>query len=143
MQYVVRNTGDLARVVYDLGNMQHPFRCSMVKGISRTEAQNRTIHKWFEEIAAHRGDETAGDIKADCNLIYGKPILMRDDPEWAAVFGYLFDRLDYEKKRKAVRVLDVPFTRRMNVSQLCEYMDEMQRDFLSEGVRLTIPEEAR
>lgn len=141
MQRTVRNSDDLKAVVYDLGNMRHPFRVTLLKGAEdRTSAQNRTVHKWFGELAAHFGDRTAEEIKADCNIKYGRPILMRDDPEWSAVFGYLFDALDYERKRKAVRILDVPFTRRMTVAQLSEYMDQMQRDYLSEGVRLTDPE---
>ena len=107
---------------------------------SRTTEQNALIHKWFSEIATQKGDETMMDIKAHCNLTYGRPIKIRDDPEWSVVFGYLFDRLNYEKKIKAIRIIDVPFTRSMNVSQLSEYMDAMSRDYRAEGFVLTEPE---
>lgn len=107
---------------------------------NRTTEQNALIHKWFSEIAMQKGDESMLDVKAYCNLTYGRPIKVRDDPEWSAVFGYLFDQLPHDKKLKAIRVLDVPFTRSMNVSQLSEYMTEMQRDYREQGFVLTDPE---
>jgi len=110
---------------------------------SRTTEQNALLHKWFSEIATQKGDETMLDVKAHCNLTYGRPIKVRDDETWSAVFGYLFDQLNYEKKIKAVRVLDVPFTRNMNVRQLSEYMDAMSRDYRQEGFVLTEPEAMR
>lgn len=108
---------------------------------NRTTEQNALLHKWFVQIATQKGDETMLDVKGYCNLTYGRPIKVRDDPEWNAVFGYLFDRLGHEKKLKAIRVLDVPFTRNMNVSQLSEYMDAMSRDYRQEGFVLAQPED--
>jgi len=110
-------------------------------GRNRTTEQNALLHKWFSEIATQKGDETMLDIKAHCNLTYGRPIKVRDDAEWNAVFGYLFDQLNYDKKIKAVRVLDVPFTRNMSVPQLSEYMDTMGRDYRQQGFNLTAPED--
>lgn len=107
---------------------------------NRSDAQNRMIHKWFRDIEQQVEGESFYDIKAYCNLTYGRPILARDDPEWDAVFGFLFDVLTMEKKLKAVRKLDVPFTRRMSVDQLSEYMDQMMRDYIEMGIRLTDPE---
>lgn len=114
-----------------------------VSSANRTTEQNALIHKWFSQIAIQKGDESMLDIKAHCNLIYGRPIKVRDDPEWEAVFGYLFDRLNYDKKIKAIRILDVPFTRSMNVDQLSEYMTNMARDYRQEGFSLVDPEELR
>lgn len=110
-------------------------------GETRTAAQNRLIHRWFSDIERHHSiGQTAAEIKAQCNLTYGLPILTRDDPEWASAFAYIFKSLNHEAKLKAIRVLDVPFTRRMGVRQLSEYMDQMQRDYAEMGVRLTDPE---
>lgn len=138
----VKSAEDMEQVKAHLNATSFPFRVVISKELKRTDAQNKTLHKWFGEIAAHRGDVTMLDVKAECNLQYGRPIKVRDDPEWDAVFGYLFDRLNYEKKLFAIRKLDVPFTRNMNTKQLSEYMDQMQRDYLSQGVKLTIPEES-
>ena len=136
----IRNAEDWTKFAALIADMEFPFCVVAVKGNDRTAAQNRLIHKWFGEVAAHRGDTTMQEVKAECNLSYGKPILMRDDPEWGAIFGYLFESLPYEKKLLAIRKLDVPFTRQMKVKQLSEYMDQMQRDYRGQGVQLTDPE---
>ncbi len=112
-------------------------------GEARTKAQNRLIHRWFGDIAKQIGGQSAADIKAECNLTYGRPILARDDPEWEQAFGYIFDALNRPAKLKAIRVLDVPFTRRMRVAQLTEYMTQMRRDYEEAGMRLTDPEEKK
>lgn len=106
----------------------------------RTAAQNRLIHRWFGDIARELVGQPPADIKAECNLTYGRPILARDDEEWNAAFGYIFDALNLPSKLKAIRVLDIPFTRRMTVKQLSEYMDQMQRDYAEIGISLTDPE---
>jgi hypothetical protein len=109
-------------------------------GEARTSAQNRLVHQWFADVSRAAVGTTEAEVKAACNLTYGRPILARDDPEWEAAFGYLFDRLNHAAKLKAIRLLDVPFTRRMKVKQLTEYMDQMQRDYAEAGICLTDPE---
>lgn len=136
----VEKPEDYGRLVMDLGNMQHPFTVTAVQGKDRTPAQNRTIHKWFGEIAAQRGDVTAEEVKAECNLQYGRPILARDDAQWDAAFRYVFEGLGYAAKLKAIRVFDIPFTRRMTTAQLTEYMDAMAQDYRSRGIVLTDPD---
>ena len=107
---------------------------------SRTSAQNRLVHLWFADVARAMVGMSEFEIKAECNLTYGRPILARDDPVWAGAFGYIFDSLNRPSKLKAIRVLDIPFTRRMGVKQLSEYMDQMQRDYAEVGISLTDPE---
>lgn len=144
MERTIRSPEDLADLYFHLGNMIQPFRVNIRKGeITRTEAMNKTIHKWFGEIAAYAGDQTLVEVKAACNLTYGVPIKRRDDEDWNSAFGYLFDGLSYPAKVKALRVFDIPITRDMTVPQLCEYMDQMQRDYLQQGVPLTIPKDKR
>jgi hypothetical protein len=112
-------------------------------GEARTKAQNRLIHRWFGDIARALVGQSEVEIKAECNLTYGRPILARDDAEWESAFGYIFDALSHPAKLKAIRVLDVPFTRRMTVKQLSEYMDQMQRDYAEMGIRLTDPDDRK
>lgn len=143
IRHTVQSSDDLVRLYQRIADMPHPFTVKIAQGLppsKRTDAMNRTIHGWFAEIAQHFGDRSPSEVKAECNLVYGVPILLRDDQEWSACFGYIFDALNAEVKKKAIRILDIPITRNMTVKQLCEYMDQMQRDYLSQGVRLTDPE---
>ena len=141
-EWAIKTPDDMMRFQHFMAGMEMPFVATAVKERDRTKAQNRMIHKWFGEIAAHKGDVTMHEVKAACNLSYGKPILMRDDPEWAEAFGQIFETLNHEAKLDAIRILDLPFTRRMKVPQLKEYMDQMQKDALSRGIHLTDPEGA-
>lgn len=140
MQRTIENTRQLLAFMAELGSQVFPFTITVSKDKRRSQAMNRTIHKWFGEIAKHYGDRSEADVKADCNLTYGVPIKRRDDEEWAAAFGYIFDALNKPSKVKALRVLDIPVTRDMTVKQLSEYMDQMSRDYREAGVFLTDPE---
>lgn len=136
----IHTTHQLARYIVDLKAMELPIRVATRQGVDRTTEQNNLIHKWFTEIANWVGDTSMLEVKAECNLVYGRPIMARDDPDWDAAFGYIFDALSRPAKLKAIRVLDIPFTRSMGVKQLSEYMDQMQRDYREQGVPLTDPE---
>jgi hypothetical protein len=48
--------------------------------------------------------------------------------------------LGYDEKLEAIRVFDLPVTRLLNTKQMSEYMDQVQRHWLQQGVRLTDPE---
>lgn len=137
---VIKTKQDLDGWVRFLQAQNLPMTVSKVAGAKRSDAMNRTIHLWFGEVAAYMGDRTADEVKAECNLRFGLPILTRDDAEWSSAFGYIFNSLSYPAKLKAIRVLDVPFTRRMTVKQLTEYMDAMQVEYRGQGVHLTDPE---
>lgn len=140
-----RITDDHSRSQALLGVSKAPIGATVtvIDKEERTKAQNNLIHKWFQQIADHRGDADMLDVKAECNLEYGRPIFVRDDPEWETVFGYIFRNLDYARKIKAIRKLDIPFTRAMTVKQLSEYMDAMQRDYREQGINLVDPEAQR
>ncbi len=136
---IVNTDEDLEVLIKYMRFRGKPFSAAIADGVKRTNPQNALIHKWFGEIARHMGDQTAEEIKAHCNITYGLPIMLRD-PEWASAFEYIFQSLNHAAKLKAVRVLDIPFTRKMKVPELTEYMDQMQRDFREMGVFLTDPE---
>lgn len=133
----------LARAIADMLRVRDkwPARVTITDAKeARTAAQNRALHLWLAEIAQALGDTTPEEVKASCNLTYGRPILARDDPEWNSAFSYIFDSLNHASKLKAIRVFDIPFTRRMNVEQLYEYMEQLQRDYREQGIYLTDPE---
>ena len=136
---VIKTPEDLEQWVKFLTAQSLPITVAQTAGAKRTNPQNKTVHKWFGEISAHRGDTTLAEVKAECNLQFGLDIMNEND-EWRDAFGYIFQSLNYKSKLKAIRVLDIPFTRKMTVPQLTQYMDEMGREYRSQGVYLTDPE---
>lgn len=136
---VIKTEEDRAAWIEFLAAQNLPMTVSKLAGVKRSLPQNAILHKWMMEVAAYYGDRTPGEVKAECNLTFGRPILARDNPEWEAAFGYIFDNLSYQAKLKAIRVLDIPFTRQMTVSQLTEYLDGMLSTYRSQGIFLTDP----
>ena len=136
---VIKTPEDLEQWVKFLTAQTLPITVSQTAGDKRTNPQNDTVHMWFAEIAAHCGDKTAKEVKAECHLEFGLDI-MRQDAEWASAFDYLFQSLSHPAKVKAIMVFDIPFTRRMTVPKLRKYMDEMLREYRQRGVYLTDPE---
>ena len=107
---------------------------------TRREAQNKLAQRWFSDIARHFGDVTHEDVRADCKLRFGVPIMRRDSEPFKASYDPIMKHLPYEAKAAAIKAWDLPVTRLMGVKQMTEFMDAVQREYLPHGVRLTDPE---
>jgi hypothetical protein len=95
---------------------------------------------WYSEIARQLGDTTDVEVRAECKLIFGVPILRRDDAAFLLRYDRDFKPLDQVQKRRIFEALDPAITSLMSTVQLKEYMDAMQRHFSQAGVYLTDPE---
>lgn len=123
-----------------LGGEAYPMTVSHAKGEKRTNPQNRTIHMWYSEAATRLGDTTERDVRAECKLQFGVPILRRDNAAFRLEYDTDFKPFPYETKRKLFKALDPAITSQMTVKQLAEYMDAMQQHFAQMGIHLTDPE---
>lgn len=123
-----------------LSQQSFPMTVSHTEGEKRSNPQNRTIHMWYGEAAKKLGDTTAEDVRAECKLQFGVPILRRDDAAFLLEYDATFKPLPYEMKRKIFKALDPAITSRMTVKQLTEYMDAMRKHFAEGGVYLSDPE---
>ena len=117
-----------------------PITVTWSQGDPRSEQQNRLSHRWYADIARHRGDVTIEEVRAECKLVFGVPILRGQNEAFRLSYDSILKSHTYEAKLNAIRTFDLPVTRMMKVSQMVEYMDTMQRHFLNEGVSLTDPE---
>ena len=109
---------------------------------SRSAAQNALLHKWYGEIARHKGDSTMLDVKGECHRKYGLAIRQRN-PQFAYVWKRSGAHLTYDQQCKflASGVLNVSSA--MTVDELSEYMTAMAQDYRAEGVKLTDPEDRK
>lgn len=117
-----------------------PFVCDIVEGPRRSSEQNRLSHKWYAEIARHFGDRTAEEVRAECKLRFGVPILRAENSRFRAAYDAHIKGLPYHVKREFVLATDLPVTRIMTRKQLTRYLDEVCRHYTSEGVTLTQPD---
>lgn len=109
----------------------------------RTLDQNALQHKWHQEAAHQLKDASAEDYRAYCKLHFGVPILRAESEEFRAQYDKVIRSLPYELKLELMKApIDFPVTRLMTVKQQSEFLDAVQRHYMSHGVILTMPEES-
>jgi len=117
-----------------------PITVTWTQGAPRSASQNRLAQRWFTDIATQLGDQTHEDVRAECKLRFGVPILRAENEAFRLSYDRVIKALPYEEKLEAIKAFDLPVTRLMTVKQMTEFMDAMQRHWLPLGVRLTDPE---
>ena len=106
----------------------------------RTLDQNALSHKLYSEIASQLEDQSIEDVRRECKLTIGIPILRSDDH-----FRALYDKsikatLDYDEKLECMAWF--PVTRLMDKKQFSDYIDQIIRDYSQRGVSIVFPGEA-
>lgn len=142
MRRTIETSEQLGALVYELGNMRHPFTVTIARGKGRSLDQNALAWKWAGEIAAHLGDRTANDVWAYNKLHHGVPLLREHDEEFRAVYDERIRPLAYEAKLALMAPpIDLPVTRRMTTPIMTAFIDAVFTDWNAKGVALTQPEE--
>lgn len=121
---------DLANVCASIGRLD-PSKAWSIDIAPRdslaTLEQNSGVWKLYALIAATMGDRTARDVKRECKLCHGVPILRDADPEYRTAYDRVIKPLDYALKLEAMDFW--PVTRLMRKSQKSAYLDEVQRQY--------------
>ena len=109
-----------------------PF-CVQVVGPKRSLDQNAISHAIYAQIAGQLEDQTVQEVRAECKLRYGVPILRAGNPQFKAMYDKAIRAtLDYEEKLAAMEFL--PVTRLMDKAQFSEYLECVIREFSKQGV---------
>lgn len=117
-----------------------PITVTWTQGAPRSHAQNRLAQRWFTDIATQLGDQTHEDVRAECKMRFGVPILRAENEAFRLSYDRVIKPLPYEEKLEAIKAFDLPVTRLMTVKQMTDFMDAMQKHWSVQGVRLTDPE---
>lgn len=136
---VLREPGHVDALAILLRGRKLPLTVSWAQGAARSAAQNRLAQRWFTDIALQLGDMTHEDVRAQCKLTIGVPILRAENEAFRVSYDRTMKGLTYEAKIEAIKAFDLPVTRLMTVKQMTAFMDEMQRQWTAQGVRLTDP----
>jgi hypothetical protein len=121
-----------------LGNLALPVTVEWTPGRDRTRDQNALMWLWASEVAEQLGDQTADEVQREWKLRHGVPILREDSAEFRRVYDQAIRPLPYGLKIEAMRFL--PVTSEMKVRQMVRFLDTVQRECLSNGLRLTDPD---
>ena len=140
---VIREPAHIEALANILRGRKLPLTVSWTIGAPRSGAQNRLSQRWYSDIAQQLGDQSHEDVRAECKLRFGVPILNRENEAFAIAYDKTFGPLTYEARQAAIKAFDLPVTRLMTVKNMTEYLSEVQRTYSQQGVLLTDPEALR
>ena len=125
----------------DAAYREHKFlRVTTKEGMGRSIPQNSIAHAWYNEIAVQMAD-TPENVKCECKLRFGVPILRAEDPDFRGMYDLAIkNHLSYEQKLVAMRYL--PVTSNMSKPQLSRYLEHIQMSYAQQGVIVDFPKEA-
>jgi len=139
----VNSEPTLSKLIGDLRELwrEHKFlRISIKAGKDRSLDQNAILHAWINQIATELREQTAAEVKAECKLTIGVPILRAEDEEFRQFYDKSIKLMTYEDKLLAMSF--VPVTSLMTVKQLSQFLTGMQETYQKRGVVLEFPAEA-
>ena len=137
---IIREPPHVEALAILLRGRKLPITVTWTMGAPRSTQQNRLAQRWFTDIATQLGDQTHEDVRAECKLRFGVPILRAENEAFRLSYDRVFKPMPYEQKLEAIKAFDLPVTRLMTGKQMTAFMDEMQRHWIAQGVRLTDPE---
>lgn len=136
---IIRDPAHVVALANMLRGRKMPITVTWTQGAPRSTLQNRLAQRWFTDIATQLGDQTHEDVRAECKLRFGVPILRAENEAFQLSYDRVIKALPYEQKLAVIKAFDLPVTRLMTVKQMTAFMDEMQRHWTALGVRLTDP----
>lgn len=121
-----------------------PFVVSITDGKHRSIQQNSTQRMWMIEIATQLGDRTPEEARGECKLMFGVPILRRENEAFRLEYDKHVRPLPYPTKLALMmEPISLPITSIMGVKQKTEYLDTIFRHYSEQGIVLTIPPDKR
>lgn len=137
---IIREPDHIDALARLLSGRKLPITVSWAQGAKRSDLQNRLAQRWFTDVSLQLGDHTHEEVRAMCKLHFGVPILRAENDAFCIAYDRTMKHLPYEAKLDAIKSFDLPVTRLMTVKQMTGFMDEMQRHWSAQGVRLTDPQ---
>lgn len=93
--------------------------------------QNALSHVWYKEISETLKQDTPDEVKAECKLRFGVPILRSEDDDFRALYDHCMKHtLTYEQKLKAMYYL--PVTSLFTWEQMNRYLSQIQAHYEKE-----------
>lgn len=103
------------------------LRIKAVAGTKRSLDQNAIAAVWYGQVANELREGSALDVKCECKLTIGVPILRAEDADFREAYDAVLKGLSYEQKLIAMR--QWPVTSLMTKDQLSQYLAAMQEAY--------------
>lgn len=140
---VLRSTMDVAQVMTWMSSLHPTADAPITMTIAehdedRSLKQNRLSFMWYmiRGGATGHGKEYERSL---CKLLYGVPILRRDDADFNSFWMRMVGTLPYETQLDAMEY--IPVTSLMKVKQFAEYLTTIDNESAAIGIVLPRPED--
>lgn len=131
-------------LIQQLQRRKIPFAVEITDARSRSVEQNKLQRLLVNEIAEQLGDRTPEQVRAECKLTLGVPILRAENEDFREKYDAVVRPLPYEQKLAFMaEPLDLPVTRLMSVDQKARYLEAIYQHYGQQGLVLTAPEDRR
>lgn len=131
---------DLKQLLRLLGNKKRPFSVEITDGRRRSVSQNRLQRLWLAEAAEQLGDRTIEQLRGECKLMFGVPILREENARFRERYDAVVKPLSYvQKLALMMEPLDMPVSRLLTTPQMTEYLERIVQYFGEQGCVLTQP----
>jgi hypothetical protein len=141
---IIRDEQDRKILIKLIMSQKLPFVAKVERGGIRSIEQNRLQRLWINEIAEQLGDRTAEEVRGECKLTIGVPILRAQNDDFRRRYDAIIRPLTHQQKLACMMVpLDLPVTRIMTTKMKTEYLEQIYRQYAELGVVLTIPPDKR
>ena len=110
---IIREPGHVEALANMMRGRRLPITVTWTQGAPRSTAQNRLAQRWFTDIATQLGDQTHEDVRAECKLRFGVPILRAENEAFRLSYDRVIKSLTYEPNLEEVKAFDLPLTRLM------------------------------
>lgn len=141
MKTVINSLPSLRKFLRDVEAAfnEHKFlRVNIKAGVDRSINQNSISHAWYNDIALQIAD-TAENVKCECKLRWGVPILCAEDEDFMEFYEASLKHLTYAQQLNAMRF--VPVTSLMTKKQLTRYLEHVQQEYAKQGVVVSFPDQ--
>lgn len=138
MSIIVNSDDKLSEAIGELraAYKEHSYvKMTLVEGKHRSLSANALSHVFYDKISREIGEQTPEEVRCECKLRYGVPILRAGDPDFRAMYDRAIKtHLSYEEKLQAMRLL--PVTSLMTREQMKRYISTLQSEYAKRGVEL-------
>lgn len=142
--YLIKNEAELVdwfTKLHTMGDGFYPITLQVYKGDKkhRSLAANALSQVWYREIAKQSEDRTVQEVRRECKLNIGVPILRGSSEKFRAMYDNVVSGHDYETQLEMMDYL--PVTSTMTVTQMSEYMESLYFTYSQAGFYLEANEQ--
>jgi hypothetical protein len=126
--------------LHNMGDGFYPVTLQVYKGDTkhRSLEANALSQVWYRDIAQQAEDRTIQEVRRECKLNLGVPILRGSSEKFRELYDQVVAGHDYETQLEIMDML--PVTSTMTAAQMAEYMDSLHYTYTQAGFYLEVKE---